>query len=143
MSSVALRAGWAGMASGVAQVGLEERGTAGRVVGQQFLGPGQDQRVIVHVHHPAARVDGLGHLVHVVHGREPGPDVQELPDPGLGYQVPDRPAQERPVLPGPGPGVRRRFQQPGDGRPVGFKVVLAAEQGRRFPEADRQSNRSG
>jgi hypothetical protein len=36
--------------------------------------------------------------VHVVRGRQAAADVQELGDARLGRQVPDRPAQERPVL---------------------------------------------
>lgn len=41
-------------------------------------------RVVVHVQHPRGRRHCLGHLVHVRAGRQPGPQVEELPDSGFG-----------------------------------------------------------
>jgi len=60
----------------------------------------QHRRVVVHVDHPGAGRGVLGDLVHVAVGRQPGAEIQELPDARLGGQEPDRAAEERPVGPG-------------------------------------------
>jgi len=95
--------------------------------GQQGPRVSEDQGVVVAVHDPAGRVDGLGDLVHAVRRRQPGADVEELPDARLGRQVPHGPAQERPVLPRGGASVRRMLQHLLRQRPVGGEVVLPAD----------------
>ena len=50
-----------------------------------------------HDHHAGIRGDALSYLVRVAGGRDAGADIQELPDSGLGGQVPGRPAEEGPV----------------------------------------------
>src|SRR5215469_5798505 len=87
----------------------------------------QHDRVVVHVDDPARRRQVLRYLVHVVGARQTRPDVQELPDPRLSHQIPDRPAQKRPVLPGRGacgpPAFQRLFRR----FPVHGEIVLATE----------------
>ena len=67
-------------------------------------------------------------LVHVLRGRQPGADVQELPQAGLADQVPDHAAEQVTL----GPDTYLDGGQPGDelvaDGPVGGEVVLAAEQ---------------
>jgi hypothetical protein len=59
---------------------------------------------------------------------EPGPDVEELPNACLGRQVPDRAAEERPVLAGGNADGRVGLQDLLRGLAVGRKVILAAQQ---------------
>ena len=70
--------------------------------------------------------DALGHLVRVVRGRQAGADVQELADPGLAHQVPDRPPQEGPV-----PRAERTMSDEPrslfSGYPVAGEVILPAQ----------------
>jgi hypothetical protein len=47
--------------------------------------------------HAGIRGDALRHLMRVAGGRDAGADIQELPESGLGGQVPSRPAEEGPV----------------------------------------------
>jgi ketosteroid isomerase-like protein len=49
-------------------------------------GVAEHDRIVVHVHHPRGRSHPLSDLVRVVRRRQPGPDVQELPDTRLGDQ---------------------------------------------------------
>ena len=112
---------------GIAQVGLYVVGRALRGAPQQGLRVQQDDRVVVDVDHPGIRGFPLGHLVRVVAGGDPGADVQELADAGLGGQVPGRPAEEGAVGAHPEPQARRRGQHALGGLPVGGEVVLAAE----------------
>jgi hypothetical protein len=84
--------------------------------------------VVVHVHHPALRRDGLGDLVGVACGRDAGADVEKLPDPRLPGEVADNPAQEGPVGPGREAHFRGDLEHGIDGGPVGRIVVLAAQQ---------------
>ena len=58
---------------------------------------GQYERIVVGVDDTGRRVEGLGHLMGIVRGRQSGADVQELADSALSRQVPDHPAQELPV----------------------------------------------
>jgi hypothetical protein len=60
---------------------------------------GQDQGVIVDIDDPALRGDPLRDLVGVVDSGQTRADVDDLSDPGLGDQVGDDPAQERPNRP--------------------------------------------
>jgi hypothetical protein len=64
--------------------------------------------------------------VHVVGGRQPGPDVKELPDAGLGRQVPDRAAEERAVLARGDADGGVGLQDLLGGLAVGREVILAA-----------------
>jgi hypothetical protein len=88
----------------------------------------EHQRVVVDVDDPGRGRDRLRHLVHVIRGRQAGPDVEELPNAGLGGQVPDRAAEERPVLARGDADGRVGLQDLLGGLAVGRKVVLAAEE---------------
>jgi len=83
----------------VAQVRVDVLGGPGRAAGQQGAGVGQDDGVVVHVDDPGLRGDGLGDLVGVARRGYAGADVEELADAGLGGEVADHPAEERPVRP--------------------------------------------
>jgi hypothetical protein len=61
----------------------------------------------------------------VVRRGQAGPDVQELPDTGLGDQEVHRPGQERPLRPDRGPHIRVRDGDLLGDRPVGRVVVFA------------------
>ena len=82
---------------GIPQVHVQVGGGALRCAFQQGPALGQHHLVVVGVDHPALRRHRLGHLVGVVHRRQPGADIQELPDPRLTRQETNGPAQERPV----------------------------------------------
>ena len=64
----------------VAQVGVDVGARALRLAGQQRPGVGQHDGVVVDVDDPAVRRDPLRDLMGVVGGRDPGADVEELPD---------------------------------------------------------------
>jgi hypothetical protein len=66
-------------------------------MGQQHLAVDDRHRVVVDIDDPGIRGDGMGDLVDIAHGRQPGPDVEELADSG-GGQEPHGTAQERAVL---------------------------------------------
>ena len=87
----------------------------------------QHDGIVVHVDDPGLRRDGLGYLMGVLSGRQPGADIQELPDPCFPGEELDGPAQECPV----GPDTRQDVRVVPDGKltgfPVGFVVVLATE----------------
>jgi hypothetical protein len=72
----------------VAQVGVDVGGGSLGGAGQQRAGVDEHDRVVVDVHHARGGIDALGHLVQVGAGGDPGPDVEELADPGLLGQVP-------------------------------------------------------
>jgi hypothetical protein len=65
--------------------------------------------------------------VHVIGGRQPGPDVEELPDARLGGQVPDDPAEELAVFPQPGAAVWPCGERLVRRRAVSGEMVLAAD----------------
>ena len=69
-------------------------GEGHRVVGEQRPGVSQDDRVVVEVDHPGGRVDPVRDLVHVLGGRQPGSDIEELPQGGLAGRVPDHAAEQ-------------------------------------------------
>ena len=83
--------------------------------------------VVVDVDHAGIRGDALRHLVRVAGGRDAGADIQELPDGGLGGQVPGRPAEEGPVGAHPVAQPGRRGQHALGRLPVGGEVILAAQ----------------
>ena len=112
----------------VAQVGVDVGGASFRRGSQQRAGMGEDHRVIVRVHDPGLRSDPLRHLVHVVGGRQPGPDVEELPHSGFPGQVLHGPAEERAVLPRGDPQVGRSLEHLLREGTVGGEVALPAEQ---------------
>jgi len=110
-----------------AQVRVDVVGDTLRGAGKQRPGVGEHDRVVVHVDHAAVGRHCLRHLVGVVRRRDPGADVEELPDPGLGGEEPHDPGQERPVGP-------HRHDDPRIGRDhrvtggaVGREVILAAQ----------------
>nr|WP_255276805.1 hypothetical protein [Actinomadura madurae] len=83
--------------------------------------------VVVDVHDPGVRAGERRRLVHVLPGRQPRPEVEELADPGRGG-VPHRPAEEGPVQPdAPDDPPRGDLHDALGGLPVGGEVVLAAE----------------
>ena len=93
----------------LAQVGLDEVGSALGGADQQRAGVAQDDRVVVDVDDPGLRRDRLGDLVDVAAGRHAGADVEELTQAGLAGQVAGSAGQERPV--GPGGGHHGRIDQ--------------------------------
>jgi hypothetical protein len=109
------------------QVGVEVGRHPFRPAGQQRAGVREHQRVVVDVDHAGLRRDGLGDLVRVGRGGQPGADVEELADPGRIGQVVHAAAEERPVgpggLPDPGEGLDRLLAR----HPVGGEVVLPAQ----------------
>ena len=111
----------------VPQVGVEVVAGALRAALQERLGVRQHDGVVVDVDDPAVRRGALGDLVGVVRGRDPGADVEELPDPRLGGQEAHRPGQERAVGPHREHQVRVGLQRPLAECPVRREVVLAAQ----------------
>src|SRR6202012_881228 len=86
------------------------------------------ERVVVDVHDPGRRSDALGHLVHVAGGGQAAADVEELGDARLSRQVPDGPAEERPVLPGRDVRGGRAPQDLCRGLTVRREVVVSADE---------------
>ncbi len=111
----------------VTEVGLDVRGPALGGAGQQALGEGEHDRVVVDVDDPGLGGHRLGDLVQVRRGRDAGADVQELaharllgePAHGTVHEVAVGPHVHRERGPLPGHGVARLL--------VGGVVVLAAE----------------
>jgi hypothetical protein len=77
---------------GMAQVGLQVIGRSFWAAAEQGLRVKQHDRVVVDVDHAGVRSRPLRHLMRVAGGGNPGADVKELADAGLGGQVPGRPA---------------------------------------------------
>jgi hypothetical protein len=86
----------------------------------------EHDRVVVHVHDPGGGVGGLGHLMGVAGGRQPGANVQELADAALAGQVAHRPGEERPAGPDVGDDPRIGGDRLLGGITVGGEVVFAA-----------------
>jgi hypothetical protein len=86
----------------------------------------QYERVVVHVHDAGIRGRLPGDLMSVLHDRQSGTDVEELPDPRVGGEVVDGSDKELPAFPGYGHdfGERRGIGIPG--LAVAGEVVLAA-----------------
>ncbi|OLT34374.1 hypothetical protein BJF79_07335 [Actinomadura sp. CNU-125] len=113
--------------AGVAGVGGHDVDGAAAPAGEHGAGVGQDERVVVDVHHARIRGDALGDLVGVVDGRQADADVEELPDPLPSGEVVDGAVEERA---GVACGVDDLGDELGDqctGVPVGLVVVLAAQ----------------
>jgi PAS domain S-box-containing protein len=127
LAEVELLGGLSQDPAGIAGVGLDVGGGALGGAGQQRPGVREDDRVVVHVDDPGFRRDLLGDLVRVIGGGQAGPDIQELPDPGLTGQVLHGPAQEGPVGPDTGQDIRVSRDGLLCDVPVGLVVVLPAE----------------
>jgi hypothetical protein len=95
--------------------------------GEQGAGVHQHERVVVHVDDARFRSQPLGDLVCVVGGRQTGADVQELADPCLADQIPDRAQQKRPGTAGRAGHVRERRDDPVTSLAVDGIVVLATQ----------------
>jgi hypothetical protein len=101
--------------------------------GQQGAAVGQDQRVVVGIHHPAGGADLLRDLVGGSGCGQPGADVEELADPQARGGVPGDPLPEGPVRPrrgdyfGPRPGDLAGYL------PVGRVMVFPAQPARVHP----------
>jgi hypothetical protein len=105
---------------GSADVGLD--GDNADLGGEQRIVVDAHDRVVVHVDHPRGRVDRAGHLVHARRGRDPGAQVDELPDARLGEKA-HRTDQEVPVRPRQlwvPPGRTRRLAWRTPGRPGSY-----------------------
>jgi hypothetical protein len=111
----------------VPQVGVDVAGGAGGRAGEQGAGVHQDQGVVVDVDNTALRGDPLHDLVRVARRRQAGTDVEELADARPGYQVPDGPAQERPVGPREPGDIREHRHDLVADQAVGRVVVLATQ----------------
>ena len=88
---------------------------------------GNDDRIVVDVGNPGVRCDFLGNLVDIAHCRQPGTDVEELPDAGLGGQEPHS-AEGSPGSPADIGGIsqdRQYFQRQ---LAVGSEIVLPADE---------------
>ncbi|AEW97943.1 hypothetical protein SCATT_55720 [Streptantibioticus cattleyicolor NRRL 8057 = DSM 46488] len=110
----------------VAHVGPDDAGEV--VLLQQGAAVGEHDGVVVDVEHPGRRRVALGHLVHVVGGRQAAAHVDELADRCVQRDVPHR-AHQRPAV-GVGDGDRpgHLVLEPVTDLPVDGVVVLAAEQ---------------
>src|SRR3954447_21852325 len=95
--------------------------------GQQPPRVGQHDGVVVDVDDTRFRRDRLGHLVHVVRGRDPGAEVEELPYPRILDQVRHGTAEKTTVLKGRDLYRREDGLDGVAGYPVGREVVLAAQ----------------
>jgi hypothetical protein len=84
---------------GVPQVRLHVVARTLRGAAQQGPGVQQHDGVVVGVHDPRVRGGLLRHLMGVAGHRQPGADIEELPDAALAGQVPHDPGQESPVRP--------------------------------------------
>jgi hypothetical protein len=98
------------------------------VVGEQRPGVRDHDRVVVHVGDADAGLSFAGDLVDRAGPGKPGPNIDELADPGLGGQVPGDPGQERPVVCRSLSDSRYGRGQAPPGRPVGGVMVLPAYQ---------------
>ncbi len=83
-------------------------------------------RVVVDVDHPGVRGDPLNDIVRVPHGRQPGTDVNELPDTVLGDPL-GRPLVKPAVGPGAVLNLRYDAQYLLGGTRVDVQVMLAAQ----------------
>jgi hypothetical protein len=124
--------------------GLDQRGHAGTgqdrgrlggvpldgddivAAGQQRVGVPHDHRVLIDVRHPAVRRGRLRDIVSVASGRQPGSDVDELPDAAVGGEPVHGAAEKHPVLLGEPAQVRLKLQQPLGFSPVGLEIIRSA-----------------
>jgi hypothetical protein len=84
--------------------------------------------VVVRVDNPGPRSDPLRHLVHVAGGRQPRPNVEELPHSRFPGQVLHSPAEERAVLPRGDPQAGRFLEHLLRKGTVRGETALPAEQ---------------
>jgi hypothetical protein len=82
--------------------------------------------VVVDIDDARVRVSLLRDLVHVWAGRQAGPDVEKLPDPGIAEE-PDRADQELAVAARVNAHVRHQLEPAVADCPVDREVVLTAE----------------
>ena len=82
----------------LADVGADHHGVF--VLGEHGAAVRQDNRVVVYVDDLGPRGGALRHLVHVVRGRQPGPEVDELADAKLAGREGHRTDQAGPVVQG-------------------------------------------
>lgn len=97
------------------------------VVGQQRPRVRQHQRIVIDVDHPRIGVNPLRHLMHVLPGRQPRPQIEELINPRLGSQVAYRPPEELTVLPRHDAHLRSLLKYLISAPAIGGEVILAAE----------------
>ena len=106
------------------QVGFYDCGI--RASRQNGPAVGDGDLIVIRVDHSSANAGPLGDLVHVAFSGDTRADVQELADPVRGEE-PDRPPEERPVVPGGFTSSRNH----GDDRPgqvlICEEVVAAAQ----------------
>ena len=110
---------------GVAQVGGDQRHVLRAA--QQRRGLGRHHRVDVGVDDARGRIDPLHHLMGVANGGQPGADVDELPQPGLGGQPRGRPLMEAAVRPGRVAQRGQALPQCLGGLTVHLEVVVTAQ----------------
>ena len=111
----------------LAQVGVNIRGDTLLSAGQQRAGMGQHHRVVVDIHDAGLGRYPLRDLMGVIRSRQPGPDIEELPDSRIFGQVADAAGQEAPGSAGDITHTRECRGPRVAGLPVDGKVVLAAE----------------
>jgi hypothetical protein len=99
----------------------------------------EHERVVVHVDDAGLRRGALGDLVGVVGGGQARADVEELPYPRVGGQVPDGARQEQPGGLGDVHDGREHLAELVTGRPVDLVVVLAAQPA--VPDPGRMGHR--
>jgi hypothetical protein len=112
----------------IAHVGIHaaDRTPAGACC-QQGTGVRQHHRVVVHVHDPRVRCDGLRGLMRAARRRQPGADIEKLADPCLGGEVLDHPGQEGAVGPRPGHHLRAVIHDLFGHLAVSREMILAAQ----------------
>src|SRR4029453_6609390 len=88
----------------VPQIAVDVGRPALRPAGQQLVGVGEDDGVVVNIDDAGFGRGPLGHLVDLVAGRDAGADVEVLPDAGLGGQIAHGLTEEIPVGPHDAPG---------------------------------------
>src|SRR6185437_11574080 len=108
----------------VPQVSPDHRG--GLLVSHQRLGVQEYHGIVVDVNDTSIRMPGLGDLVGIGTGRQPGPDVEELADSAVA-QEPSRVHQELAVCARAVPDLWRDLEGHFGRLPVAGEVVLTAQ----------------
>ena len=94
------------------------------IVGQQGPGVRQDERINVYIHHPHVGVHFMCDLIDVTGGQKTGPDVEQLRDPALAYEVVNRSAEEGSIVVSYREQAWMSARDLLDRLPVDFEVVL-------------------